>query len=162
MKTVFAVAAALITSLAWTHGASAQINEKFADMTGEIEMLRSVAQTERRVIVAKAMFLTDQESAAFWPVYNEYRTAVGKVNDQLVKLVTDYAAERDTLTDEQAKTLLNNYIKFEQDVLKLRKKYIPKFGKAMPMTKVARFYQIENKLDILQKLVLASNIPLAR
>ena len=162
MRTAALCLSALFASLALSQGASAQVNEKFADMAGEIELLRSVAQTERQAIVARAMILTDQEATAFWPVYGEYRTAVGKVNDQLVKLITDYAAQRDTLTDEQAKTLLNNHIKFEQDLLKLRKKYIPKFGKAIPMTKVARFYQIENKLDLLQKLGLSRNIPLAR
>lgn len=162
MRNIPAVAAALLISLAWNPGATAQVNEKFADMTDEIEMLRSVSQTERKVIVAKAMALSDQEAAAFWPVYNDYRAEMFKVNDRLVKIITDYAAQRDTLTDAQAKTLLNDHIKFEQDLLKIRKKYIAKFNKAMPMTKVARFYQIENKLDILQKVGLASQIPLAR
>ncbi|MGE0031982.1 MAG: hypothetical protein AB7T20_12770 [Steroidobacteraceae bacterium] len=162
MKIAVTCLAALFASLVLAQGASAQVNEKFADMAGEIELLRSVAQTERQAIVARAMILTDQEAAAFWPVYGDYRTAVGKLNDQLVRLITDYAAQRDTITDEQAKTLLSNHIKFEQDLLKLRKKYIPKFGKAIPMTKVARFYQIENKLDLLQRLGLARDIPLAR
>ncbi|MFZ2509276.1 MAG: hypothetical protein WAW79_12490 [Steroidobacteraceae bacterium] len=162
MRTALAVATALIASLAWNQGASAQVNEKFADMTDEIELLRSVAQTERQAIVAEAMVLTNQEEAAFWPVYHAYRAEVVKVSDQLVKVVTDYAAQRDTLTDAQAKTLLNDYIKVEQDLLKVRKRYIAKFAQAMPMTKVARFYQVENKLDILQKLGLTSEIPLAR
>jgi hypothetical protein len=162
VKNILALAATLLAGFTLALGASAQVNEKFADMTDEIELLRSVAQTERQAIVAKAMILTDEESAAFWPIYGDYRADVAKVTDQLVKNITDYAAQRDTLTDAQAKTLLNNHIKFEQDLLKLRKKYIGKFAKAMPMTKVARFFQIENKLDILQKMGLASQIPLAR
>jgi len=162
VKTVLSFVVVLLTGLAWNPGASAQVNEKFADMAGEIELLRSVAQTERKAIVAQAMILTDQESTAFWPVYNDYRAAMAKVNDRLVKVVTDYAAVRNTMTDEQAKTLLNDHIKFEQDLLNVRKKYIKKFNKAIPMVKVARFYQIENKLDILQKMSLASQIPLAR
>ena len=162
MRNAFTVAAALVISLAWNPGASAQVNEKFADMADEIEMLRSVSQTERKVIVAKAMVLTDQEATAFWPVYNDYRAAMAKVNDRLVKIITDYAAQRDTLTDAQAQVLVNDHIKFEQDLLSVRKKYVKKFNKAMPMVKVARFYQIENKLDALQKLGIASQIPLTR
>jgi len=162
MKIVVTCLAALFASLVLSQGASAQVNEKFADMAAEIELLRSVAQTERQAIVARAMILTDQEATEFWPVYSEYRTAFGKVNDQLIKLITDYAAQRDTLTGEQAKALINSHIKFEQDLLKLRKKYIPKFGKVIPMTKVARFYQIENNLDLLQKLGIARDVPLAR
>ena len=162
MRNAFTVAAALVISLAWNPGASAQVNEKFADMADEIEMLRSVSQTERKVIVAKAMVLTDQEATAFWPVYNDYRAAMAKVNDRLVKIITDYAAQRDTLTDAQAQALVNAHIKFEQDLLSVRKKHVKKFNKAMPMVKVARFYQIENKLDALQKLGIASQIPLTR
>lgn len=162
MKIAVTCLAALFASLVLSQGASAQVNEKFADMAAEIELLRSVAQTERQAIVARAMILTDQEATEFWPVYSEYRTAFGKVNDQLIKLITDYAAQRDTLTGEQAKTLINNHIKFEQDLLKLRKKYVAKFGKVIPMTKVARFYQIENNLDLLQKLGIARDVPLAR
>ena len=162
MRNAFTVAAALVISLAWNPGASAQVNEKFADMADEIEMLRSVSQTERKVIVAKATVLTDQEATAFWPVYNDYRAAMAKVNDRLVKIITDYAAQRDTLTDAQAQVLVNDHIKFEQDLLSVRKKYVKKFNKAMPMVKVARFYQIENKLDALQKLGIASQIPLTR
>lgn len=162
MRTRFASITVLLASLAWQQAAFAQVNEKFADMTDEIELLRSVAQTERQAIVARAMILTKEEEAAFWPVYNDYRAEIAKVSNQLVKLITDYAAQRDTLTDAQAKTLLNDHIRFEQDLLKVRKRYIGKFDKVLPTTKVARFYQIENKLDLLQKLGLARQIPLAR
>ena len=94
------------------------------------------------------MRLTPQESTAFWPVYNKYREEVTKVNDKLVKVITDYAAQRDTLTDAQANKLLTDYLAFEQNPLDLRKKYLKQFTAVLPMTKVARFYQIENKLDV--------------
>jgi len=106
--------------------------------------------------------LTDEEATAFWPVYKEYRAAIAKVNDRLVKVITDYAAERDTLTDAQAKKLLADNFAYEQDLVKTRKKYASRFEKAIPTVKVARFYQIENKLDTINKLVMAVQIPLAR
>ena len=162
MRIRFASIPVLLACLAWNQGATAQVNEKFADMTAEIELVRSVAQVERQAIVAEAMYLTDQESTSFWPVYHEYRGMVTRINDQLVKVVTDYAAQRDTLTDAQAKVLLDNYFAYENDLLKMRKKYVSKFGKALPMIKVARFYQVDNKLDSLFRLALASQIPLAR
>jgi hypothetical protein len=152
----------LLACLAWNQGATAQVNEKFADMADEIELVRSVVQVERQAIVADAMYLTDQEATAFWPVYKDYRAAITRINDQLVKVVTNYAAQRDTLTDAQAKLLLDDYFAFENDLLKMRKKYVAKFGKALPMIKVTRFYQIDNKLDALTRLGLTSQIPLAR
>ena len=162
MRIRFASIPVLLVCLAWNQGAAAQVNEKFADMADEIELVRSMVQVERKTIVTDAMILTEQEATAFWPVYNEYRAAVARINDQLVKVVTDYAAQRETLTDAQAKKLLADHFSYEQNFIKTRKKYISRFGKVLPMTKVARFYQIDNKLDSLTKLVLASQIPLAR
>ena len=79
-----------------------------------------------------------------------------------LKVVTDYAAQRDTLTDSQANKLLTDYLAFEQNYLDLRKKYLKQFSAAIPMTKTARFYQIENKLDALQRVGIASEIPLTK
>ena len=157
--TALAVLAAL---LSWQPSALAQVNEKFSDMSDEIAAARSVAQSDRKSIVDAAMGLTPQESTAFWPVYNKYREEVTRVNDKLLKVVTDYAAQRDTLTDSQANKLLTDYLAFEQNQLDLRKKYLKQFSDAIPMTKVARFYQIENKLDALQRVGIASEIPLTK
>ncbi len=162
MRFRFAVALALVSLFGWQPAALAQVNEKFADMSDEIAAVRSVAQSDRKTIVDHAMLLTPQESTAFWPVYNKYREEVTRVNDQLVKVITDYAAQRDTLTDAQANKLVTDYLAFEQNFLDLRKKYLKQFTAVLPMTKVARFYQIENKLDVLQRLGLASEIPLTK
>jgi hypothetical protein len=162
MKFRFAVTMAVVSLACWQPAALAQVNEKFADMSDEIAAARSVAQSDRKTIVDGAMILTNEQSTAFWPVYNGYRAEVMKVTDKLVKVVTDYAAQRDTLSDAQAEALVQDYLKFEEELLSLRKSYVKKFGAAIPMTKVARFYQIENKLDALQRVGLASEIPLTR
>ena len=158
----FTALAVLAALLSWQPSALAQVNEKFSDMSDEIAAARSVAQSDRKSIVDAAMGLTPQESTAFWPVYNKYREEVTQVNDKLLKVVTDYAAQRDTLTDSQANKLLTDYLAFEQNYLDLRKKYLKQFSAAIPMTKVARFYQIENKLDALQRVGIASEIPLTK
>ena len=162
MKYRFAVTLVLVSLLGWQPAAFAQVNEKFADMNDEIAAMRSVAQADRKTIVDSAMVLTPQESTAFWPVYNKYREEAVRINDQLVKVVTDYAAQRDTLTDAQANKLITEYLAFEQSLLDLRKKYVKQFAAALPMTKVARFYQVENKLDTLQRVGIASEIPLTK
>jgi len=162
MKFRFAVTLAVVALSCWQPAALAQVNEKFADMSDEIAAARSVAQSDRKTVVDGAMILTNEQSTAFWPVYNAYRADVTKVTDKLVKIVTDYAAQRDTLSDAQAEALVQDYLKVEEELLNLRKHYVKKFGAAVPMTKVARFYQIENKLDALQRVGLASSVPLTR
>jgi hypothetical protein len=46
-------------------------------------------------------------------------------------------------------------------LLKKRKRYIGQFRKVLPMLKVARFYQLENKMNADVDLQLALLVPLA-
>ena len=52
---------------------------------------------------------------------------------------------------------LNSY---ESEVLTLKKTYIKKFSKILPPTKVLRYFQAENKIDILVDYEIAASIPL--
>jgi hypothetical protein len=45
-------------------------------------------------------------------------------------------------------------------MLKLHKKYMRRFGKLLTPLELARFYQIENKLDAVVNVQLAQGIPL--
>jgi hypothetical protein len=126
--------------LVLAHPALAQVNPAFADVNAEIEMVRSLVRMERKTAVEQAMQLTPAESQAFWSVYNQYEAERTRVNDRAVKVVTDYAADA--------------------DLLKLKKSYAKRFAKVLPPTRVARFFQIERKLDAVQNLSVAEQIPL--
>jgi hypothetical protein len=121
-----------------------------------------MAQTERQAVVAGNLTLTAQESQGFWPLYNQYRSDVSAVQNKRVKVITDYAAKHQTLTDSDARKLLEEYLDYEAAVLKLRERYVSKFAKVLPGTKLARFFQIESKLDALTDLTIANNIPLTK
>ncbi len=84
--------AVVVLSVASPRGAVAQVNPAFADFNDEIEMLRSMVRMERRTVVEQAMELLPDESQGFWPVYNEYEAERTRINDRLVKIITDYAA----------------------------------------------------------------------
>jgi len=51
-------------------------------------------------------------------------------------------------------------MKVQSDLLKVRKKYLKKFKKVLPPKTLARFYQIENKLDAVSNVTMAQGIPL--
>ena len=104
-----------------------------ADATATIEVARSMAETERKVVVADNMFLTAEEAEKFWPVYNEYREEARKVGDKRVKVIRDLATEFETLDDARAEELLREVLDFQADRVKLRKSYVKKFNKAISM-----------------------------
>jgi polyhydroxyalkanoate synthesis regulator phasin len=136
-------------------GVLAQVSE-----TDQLQQLRAEIQADRQAVLAANLKLTDAEGAVFWPLYREYRAEMGKVGDRLQKLIQDYAKIYDTATAEQAKPMVDEMLSIQQAELKIKESYLPKFRKVIPEVKVARFLQIENKIDALIKLQLAADIPL--
>ena len=70
------------------------------------------------------------------------------------------AYEAGDVSDEYAEKLLNDWLQYQQDLLKVQKQHVRKFSKILPMRKVARFYQLENKMDAEIDAELAVFIPL--
>jgi hypothetical protein len=143
---------AAVAAIAVPAGAGAQVNPAFADITEAAEQARTLVQTERKLTVSNNMQLTPAESS--------YMAEMKTAGDLRVKVITDYAANYDNLTDETAKQLISDSLKYQEKVLKIRQSYLGKFRKALPETKLARFYQIESKLDAIGNFALAREIPL--
>ncbi len=128
----------------------------------ELETARTQIQADRKAIVSKLMDMTEGESAAFWPVYNEYREAVRKVDDQMVSVLKQYGDQEATLTDVETQKLLDQWVGLKGDRVGVQKAHLKKFGKVLPAKKVIRFYQIESKMDAIVQYDLAANIPLIK
>jgi hypothetical protein len=133
-----------------------------SDILDEIALTRSAIQARRQAIVTSAMDLTVAESQAFWPVYRDYRTDMAKVDDRLVNLIIVYAGNYDSLSDEMASKLLTDYLDIERARVDVKSQYLPRFQSVLPVRKVARFFQIDNKLDKRIQAELAADIPLTR
>lgn len=126
-----------------------------------LEVVRSLLRADRDRTVAEAMQLQEGESEVFWPIYREYRAEVGKVGDGLVKLVLEYAdAYPDALEETRAATMVKEFVRLEQDLARLKKRFAARFAKVLPSSKVLRLLQVENRLDLILRLQLANSIPL--
>ena len=108
------------------------------------------------------MDLTAPESQAFWPIYRDYRSDMAKVDDRLVDLIIVYAGNYTSMTDDMAAKLLNDYLDIERARLDVKDRYVPRFMSVLPAGKVARFFQVDNKLDKKIQAELAAEIPLTR
>jgi hypothetical protein len=128
----------------------------------EIQLTRSVIQTERLAVVAANLGLSESEGAIFWPLYKEYRAAVDQAVDTRVALMERFFASYETLTDAEATGLLNDFFAYEKNLLKVRTTYAAKMQKVLPGRTVARFFQIENKMDAIIEYEMAGEFPLIR
>ena len=73
-----------------------------------------------------------------------------------------YAATYETMSDADAKKLLEEAFKLRIDRTETLRKYARKMEKVLPATKVLRFVQIENKLTTLLDWQAAQLIPLVK
>jgi hypothetical protein len=126
------------------------------------QLVREKIQADKKLLVAENMQLTEAEAKVFWPVYEGYQKDLGKIVERTKKLIDDYAKNYQTMTDATAKKLLNDMIVIENERLKLRKTYLPKFRKVLSEKKVARYYQLENKIHAVVSYELAKIIPLMK
>ena len=62
------------------------------------------------------------------------------------------------LVGVEAEPLLEKALKFQDDRLELRRAYVARFSKVLPGRQLARFYQIENKIDAVLRYELAVTV----
>jgi len=57
--------------------------------------------------------------------------------------------------------MVEEALKIEEERLRVRRAYVGRMAKAVPGRKLARFFQIDNKLDSVVRADVARQIPLA-
>jgi len=137
-------------------GVAATAQDKPAD---NMDVLREKMRADKKVVVASVLELTESEAKVFWPVYNAYQSDMITHYDRLLKLVDTFAKNYETKSDEMSMKLLTEYLALERDYVALLNAYLPRFKKVLPPRKVARLYQIENKVRALVNYELARDIP---
>jgi hypothetical protein len=141
------LAAALIVAVAFlslTQSVSAQtystplpsVNDK------DVALLRKNLKAEAKQLITKNMQLTDSEATGFWPLYDQYTAEVRKVNDTRFGLIKQYAKGYQTMTADEADSMVRLLADADQTIISLRMPYLPKFQQVLPGTKAARFMQL--------------------
>jgi len=127
-----------------------------------MQIVREKIQADKKLAVAANMGLTEKEAKAFWPVYESYQKDLGLLNGRMLTLIKDFAKNYQTMSDETAKKLVGEYLAIEGDRVTLKQSYLPRLRQALPEKKVARYLQIENKVEALIRYELAEEIPLVK
>ena len=122
--------------------------------------LNYMVETERRVIFNEGMKLTDANKDAFWAIFDEYETGLDEVRKQYMEYLKKYAAEYQTMTDEQATDLMKKgqSLSFQRAIL--QRKYSKKIAKEVGGKVAIRFVQIDNALYMLLSLQVMDEIPM--
>ena len=134
-----------------------------ADVGAKIRETQALIASEFRQILREEMLLTDEESRAFWPLYERYSAERRVINEPYLAGLIEYVDRyyNGDLSDEHANRLMNTYFEVQQAILKKRQDYMKRFGEVMSGIKVMRFFQLENKVQAEVNAALAVTIPLA-
>jgi hypothetical protein len=130
------------------------------DMDQMIDMLRKDVRAGKADILGKTMALDATQAAAFWPLYKQYEAEAQTLGNERVAIIQDLAEHWSSLDDAKAKGLLDRQMAFEDKRLALTKKYKDEMLKVLPAKTVARFFQVDSRLNKLVDLSIANEIPL--
>jgi Spy/CpxP family protein refolding chaperone len=126
----------------------------------DVQLMRQDVQREKNQIIKDTMTFTESEAAAFWPVYKEYAAEQHAIGTKRLNVIVDYAQKLDKLDDDKARDLSQRMLAIDDDTQNLRRKYYPRFEKALGAKRAAKFYQVDNRLSLIINLQLSSQIPL--
>jgi len=129
-----------------------------------MQILREKIKADKKLVVATNMELTEAEAKEFWPIYDQYQKELQKINQRIGKVLESYADDnrKKSLTDDKAKKLIDEAVSIDQAEAGLKSTFAPKLSKVLPVKKVARYLQIENKIRAVVRYDLAQGVPLVR
>ncbi len=131
-----------------------------ADLDKLVELLRKDVRAQKSEIITKTMKFDAPQAAAFWPVYKAYEAERQALGNERLAVIQDLADHFDGLNDAKAKGLLERSLAIEAKKVALEKRYADEFLKVLPAKTVARFFQVESRINNLINLELSSQIPL--
>ena len=136
---------------------SAQNQEFTIDST--IAVVRANMRADRAALITTGMNFTDKDGAAFWPIYQQYEYERYRLDDGRVAVIKEYTQKYPTPTDAEAKAMAEQTLECDFRLAALKKKYYKKFNKVLPALTVAKFFQLERRIDLLMDMQVEASLP---
>ena len=86
--------------------------------------------------------LTEDEAAAFFPLYNELQQKKRDLNREMRRMT-----RQENLTEEQAQKSLDAIADFNIRIAELEKEYVQKFKEVLPATKILKVQNAEEQFN---------------
>ncbi len=124
-----------------------------------IAIIRTGMQADRDTVISNAMALNEKEAAAFWPIYRKYEFDRSSLDDRRVAVIKQYALKYPNLTDGDAKDMAERMFECESSIAALKKKYFKEFNKVLPALTVAKFFQMDHRVDLVMDMKVEASLP---
>jgi hypothetical protein len=141
-------------------GITTSVSTAFGGPDTYLELLRSDVRAEKVAIINDVMDFTDAEAASFWPVYREYDRQLNMIVDDRIAMIKQFAEYYGTFDDKKSKRLAEKAFRLEARRTGLKRKFFPRFSKAVGAKRAAQFFQLERQVNLLIELQIAAELPL--
>ena len=131
-------------------------------LAADEQILLQQINTDKKAVFAANLGMTEEESAKFWPIYDEYEAKRKPLQDRFLANLNNFAAKYETLTDAEAAAMLDEKMAIEKQRDALRQQYTKKIAKVLPGRKALRYAQLETRINLLVSRNVYTLIPLAR
>ena len=124
----------------------------------DLAIVRAVFNKEKKMLVQDYMTF-DTPNDAFWTEYDAYEVKRSNLSMERVQILSDYADQYNNLTDAQAEALVKRITANDASFLSLQKTYFKKISKVAGAKNAAKFFQLENYLQVVVRKKIMENIP---
>jgi hypothetical protein len=124
------------------------------------DLIRTDVRAEKATLVRQALDLNAEQLTAFEPIYEEYEGELKLIWDSHLELIETYAAQYETMTDEQAEELGEWAMELEIQRIQLLRETFRTLIEGIGAVQAARFIQVENRLDMLVNMEIMSELPM--
>jgi Spy/CpxP family protein refolding chaperone len=139
----------------FTAGVNAQ-----STLNEEVDAIQAVFGKEKKELIASLITLTPEESAKFWPIYDQYEVERKQLGKERVNLIVELADAYKTMTPEKADAVTQKAIDLGKRNDKLLEKYYNSMKKAVGSVNAMEFYQAELYFLTEMKAAFMDQIPL--
>jgi hypothetical protein len=128
----------------------------------EAELVRSAFQLEKKALVADYLQMSNNEAEKFWPIYNQYEAQRIDAFTRRFKLIDTYLVNIEKgIAEVHADEMVKESAAIQKKELELRQKYYKLIKKSISLPVAARFYQVEDAINVAVRNELYGNLPVA-
>jgi hypothetical protein len=135
------------------------MTDREKNLRAYIELLRSDVRNNKAQIMGMVMQLDTGDATKFWPIYKEFEAEYTDFGNEVFALIRSYAVKYNNMTPQVADQLGTKLLDLEQQRNGLKRKYYLKFKEALDPIAATRFLQVENQIERILDLQIASELP---
>src|SRR3954447_9898895 len=138
---------------------AASISNEELNLRAYTELLRTDLRKSKSQVIGQVMQFDAGQAVIFWPIYKQFEADLSKIGDRTATLVKQYTDNYEQMTNEVADQMATEFLTIEQQRNELKRRYYSKFKSALDALTATRFLQVENQIERIVDLQIASQLP---